>query len=200
MGPGGGRVPGGAAGPGAGRDPPDRLPGRPRGATYSIPTYGFTWYVGVYPNPATPNAGVLVDDSKLKASFRVAVGAVTDGTSNTVLLAERPPPADGQWGWWDSACCVDDTISPIRGTRNIYSSSQYGNCPDPAVYKPGRVDDNCAFNAIWAFHPGGGNFGMADGSVRGISYAAGNRAVGGVTLLEVLATRAGGEPPVDPDQ
>jgi prepilin-type N-terminal cleavage/methylation domain-containing protein/prepilin-type processing-associated H-X9-DG protein len=174
-------------------------PADPRGPTYTVPAYGFTWYVGAYPNPAAFNAGVLVDDSKLKAALKVTPLGVTDGTSNTILLAERPPPADGQWGWWDSACCPEDTLSPVRGERKPYSSGPYGNCPDPAPYQPGRVDDNCAFNAVWAFHPNGGNFAMADGSVRAIGYAAGNRAVGGVTLLELLATRAGGEPAVNTD-
>lgn len=174
---------------------PIGCPADPRGATYTIPTYGFTWYVGVTPTQDDQFTGILVDDSKLKQSFKVTMTMVTDGTSQTVLLAERPPPADGQWGWWDSACCIDDTISPIRGNRKIYSSSQYGNCADPALFKPGKVDDNCAFNSIWAFHSNGGNFCMGDGSVRFISYSAGNRPVGSVTLLEVLSTRAGNEVP-----
>ena len=168
-------------------------PSDPRGPTYSIPTYGFTWYVGVYSDPANESNGIIVDDSKLKTAFKVTPAMVTDGVSNTLLLAERPPPADGQWGWWDSACCIQDGISPIRGDRKVYSSSTYGNCPDPAVYQPGRVDDNCAFNAIWAFHSPGGNFCMGDGSVRTISYPSGNQSVGGKSLLEALASRAGGE-------
>ncbi|HEY1379449.1 MAG TPA: DUF1559 domain-containing protein [Gemmataceae bacterium] len=183
----------------------------PRGPDYKVAAYGFTWYVGVYSSPPLTGGngggkggggggsndvvgdGIIVDDSKLKAALKVTPDAVIDGTSNTIMLAERPPPADGQWGWWDSACCVQDGLSPIRGDRKIYSSSQYGNCPDPAVYKPGRVDDNCAFNAIWALHAPGGNFCMGDGSVRTISYQSGNQSVGGTSLLEALATRAGGE-------
>jgi prepilin-type N-terminal cleavage/methylation domain-containing protein/prepilin-type processing-associated H-X9-DG protein len=165
----------------------------PRGPTYTVAAYGFTWYVGVYSDPASENNGIIVDDSKLKAALKVTPDAVIDGTSNTVMLAERPPPADGQWGWWDSACCIQDGISPVRGDRKIYSSGTYGNCADPAVYQPGRVDDNCSFNAIWAFHSPGGNFCMGDGSVRTISFQSGNQSVGGKSLLESLASRAGGE-------
>jgi hypothetical protein len=134
-----------------------------------------------------------VDDSQLKARVTVNTAAVADGTSNTVLLAERPPPPDGQWGWWDSACCYQDVISAVRGDDKIYSSGRYGNCPNPAPYQPGKVDDNCAFNAVWAFHQAGGQFALGDGSVRVVSYRAGNQPAGGKTLLEACATRAGGE-------
>lgn len=168
-------------------------PSDPRGPGYTVPAYGFTWYVGVYSNPNTENNGVLVDDSQLKSSFTVGVSAVTDGTSGTILLGERPPPGDGGWGWWDSRCCTIDVISPVTGNTTPYSSGIHGNCPRIATYRPGDYRDNCAFNALWAFHRGGGNFCMADGSVRTISYSAGNRRIGYSTLLESLASRDGGE-------
>ncbi|QEL16751.1 DUF1559 family PulG-like putative transporter [Limnoglobus roseus] len=168
-------------------------PSDPRGVTYTVPSYGFTWYVGVYSNLQNESDGILVDDSKSKAAVKISHASVSDGLSNTILLAERPPPADGQWGWWDSACCVEDTLSPARGDRKTYSSSRSGNCPSPALYKPGNVEDNCSFNAIWSFHAGGGNFCLGDGSVRAISYSAATRSVGPTSVIEALSTRAGGE-------
>jgi prepilin-type N-terminal cleavage/methylation domain-containing protein/prepilin-type processing-associated H-X9-DG protein len=168
-------------------------PTDPRGTSYSTAAYAFTWYVGVYSNPSSFNDGILIDDSNLRAAFTVSASAVSDGLSNTILLGERPPPADGQWGWWDSQCCTQDDISPVRGDTKIYSSGINGNCPNPAIYRYGSVADNCAFNAVWANHPGGANFCMGDGSVHVIAYSTGNQAAGTSTILEALASRNGNE-------
>ena len=168
-------------------------PADPRGQNYTIPTYGFTWYVGVYSNPDAANNGIIVDDSKLKSALRISPESVTDGLANTILLAERPPPADGKWGWWDSPCCIEDSISQIRGDPKIFSSSDFGNCAKPATFRAGNVQDNCSFNAIAALHATSGNFCMGDGSVRSITFSSGNRPMGGTTLLEALASRSGGE-------
>lgn len=169
-------------------------PADPRGVDYTVAAYGFTWYVGVYSSPAYVNNGIIVDDSNLSAKLTIDNRQIQDGLSNTLLLAERPPPADGQWGWWDTRCCTIDTISAVRGTDSPYSSSNLGGaCPDPALYRPADYRDNCAFNAIWSLHHGGGNFVMGDASVRVITYEAGNRSTGGATLLEALASRSGDE-------
>jgi prepilin-type N-terminal cleavage/methylation domain-containing protein/prepilin-type processing-associated H-X9-DG protein len=168
-------------------------PSDPRGVSYSIPEYGFTWYVGVYSSPSYLNNGIIVDDSALPSKFTITPSAITDGVSYTILIAERPPGADGQWGWWDTPSNTQDTLSPVRGTDFPYTWGHKGVCPHIAIYQPGNVQDGCAFNAVWACHPQGANFCMGDGSVRTISYANGNQAAGVTTLLEALASRAGGE-------
>ena len=168
-------------------------PADPRGPDYTIPTYGFTWYVGVYSNSSYLNNGIIVEDSSLSAPFTITNAAIPDGTSNTIMIAERPPPWDGQWGWWDSSCCNIDTIAPARGGHYPYSSGINGNCPSVAIYKPGTIQDNCAFNGLWANHWQGGNFCMGDGSVRTIAYTTGNQSVGVASLIEALASRNGGE-------
>jgi prepilin-type N-terminal cleavage/methylation domain-containing protein/prepilin-type processing-associated H-X9-DG protein len=168
-------------------------PSDPRGTNYKIPTYGFTWYVGVYSNENNENDGIFVDDSGLDRKFTVSVADVTDGTSNTIMLGERAPPADGQWGWWDSRCCTEDTISPIVGDTTRYSWGSSGVCPNPAYYRSADARDNCTFNSLSSFHVAGGNFCMADGSVRTIAYHVANTRCGSKTLLEALASRRGGE-------
>jgi prepilin-type N-terminal cleavage/methylation domain-containing protein/prepilin-type processing-associated H-X9-DG protein len=168
-------------------------PSDPRGTNYTVPEYGFTWYVGVYPSPGKFNQGVIVDDSDLKTKFTVSIRDIIDGTSHTLMLTERPPSADGQFGWWDSRCCPEDTLSPIVGNRKPFSSGSHGNCPDPNYYGVDRYDNRCAFNRIWSYHRGGANFCMADGSVRMLSYDLAKQQLSSTTILEAMASRAGGE-------
>ena len=168
-------------------------PADPRGTNYTVPEYGFTWYVGVYPNPGRFNEGVIVDDSDLPSKFTVSMRDVLDGTSQTLMIAERPPSADGQFGWWDSRCCTEDNLSPVVGNRNPFSSGSSGNCPNPAYYGPDRYENRCAFNRIWSYHRGGANFCLADGSVRMMSYDLARQQLGSTTILEALASRAGTE-------
>lgn len=168
-------------------------PSDPRGPDYHVPEYGFTWYVGVYSNRATLNNGVIVDDSNLNSKFTVTAGDVTDGLSQTILIAERPPAADGNFGWWDSRCCTEDNISPAKGIDKPYNSGINGHCPNPAYFGRGSYKDNCAFNCLWSCHREGANFCMADGSVRMMPYHVGQEFVGSKTLLEALASRQGAE-------
>lgn len=168
-------------------------PSDPRGPDYKIPTYGFTWYVGVFSNRETESNGIITDDSELDNAFTVSISSVKDGTSNTIMLGERSPPADGQWGWWDSRCCLEDTVTAVVGDRYSYSNGVFGSCPDPAYYRPADARDNCSFNSLSSFHSGGGNFCMGDGSVRAIAYHAARTKCGSTTLLEALASRSGKE-------
>lgn len=149
--------------------------------------------MGVYSHWKTDSNGVIIDDSGLDETFTESERSVRDGMSNTILLTERPPSADGDKGWWDSRCCLEDTMSPVKGNRRPYSSGQSGNCPDIAFYGSGDYQDRCAFSRVWSFHNGGATFCMADGSVRIISYDIAQQTAGGTTLLEALASRAGRE-------
>ena len=167
-------------------------PSDPRGTDYRVPDYGFTWYVGVYSNSNTVNNGVIVDDSKFKQPLKVNINQITDGTTHTILLAERPPAADGNFGWWDSRCCIEDTHTPVKGTNRPFSSGRSGACPYPAFYGLNRFEDRCAFNGMWSYHTDGGNFCMADGSVRQISYGINQQLISGTSLttLEALASKS----------
>ncbi len=107
---------------------------------------------------------------------------ITDGSSHTLLLGERPPaPAPSmEWGWWawsayDAALAVVD--------RRLFL---YPSCPNPAVYGPGQLTNPCDTQHFWSFHPGGANWLFADGSVHFLPYTA-------VHLLPPLASRQGGE-------
>src|SRR5262249_30828485 len=122
------------------------------------------------------------------------------GCSNTLLVAERPPlllGASWGWGWWDSWDAGDVSI----GLKNSTILGGTTPCPRPQYFGPGPAgvfatryegatprgaSANCHANHPWSFHPGGGNFLFADGSVRFVPYSAS-------LVLPDMATRAGGE-------
>jgi prepilin-type N-terminal cleavage/methylation domain-containing protein/prepilin-type processing-associated H-X9-DG protein len=166
-------------------------PGDGRGYSCYLAVAGHNIYTTSNPTPATQ--GVMVYNGKVKVEH------VTDGTSNTLLAAERTPQMLGTnwgWGWWDSHDEGDATIG-FRNTNVLWGSG----CPAPAVFGVGArsattegyvgnpvggYDPNCHSMHAWSFHTGGANMLLADGSVRFCQYNASS-------VLIDASTRAGGE-------
>lgn len=168
-------------------------------------TGGLSWYVATNSRDYLPD-GILVDGSPSSwcgtPNIRITMVQVTDGTSNTMMIAERPPDPIGDWGFWEyfgTDVWWDDVRAPAKRTNLFYSSSDNAGgppCPNPAVPTAGNPMSFCPFNTIWSNHPGGLNVQMGDGSVRFMSYTAGNAlgtSVAGQSVFEAIATRAGNE-------
>jgi prepilin-type N-terminal cleavage/methylation domain-containing protein/prepilin-type processing-associated H-X9-DG protein len=148
-------------------------------------TGGLTWYCGVTGSEGRfPSA--LINPLHLGIfqanSTGIRIEQITDGTSNTLMVGERPPLVDWSfWAWSDVSnllatqdfICVDLGILP-------------NTCPSPGVYKPGKFDNECDLNHFWSGHFGGANWLFGDGSVKFIPYTS-----AAATLP--LATRAGNE-------
>jgi prepilin-type processing-associated H-X9-DG protein len=163
-----------------------------------VPRYGrafrvaLTSYLVNYGTDYRTRNGVLYYDS------RVGITDVSDGTSQTILVGERPSSADLVYGWWHSGIgqaltgSLDSTLGAreLNGVRRIpgYAQCERG----PYHFRPGRIDDYCSAYHFWSLHPGGANFLFADGSVRFLRYDAD-------PILPALATRAGGEAVAVPD-
>jgi prepilin-type processing-associated H-X9-DG protein len=138
--------------------------------------------------PRPPCDGVIYESSRTRWAD------ITDGTSHTVLVGERPPSPDLYWGWWTWGAF--DASLGVRNAYPVYGTSE--SIPItvcirlfPENYRPG--DTNlCDTHHFWSLHPGGGNWLFADGSVRFLSYRAN-------TILPALATRSGGEVVSDVD-
>jgi len=119
----------------------------------------------------------------------VRMVAVTDGASNTLLVGERPPVAAGFWGWYS----FGDFDTHLWARAIAPSDKGFAECGNqPAHFMPPRQADaedvdGCDRFHFWSKHTGGGNFALADGSVRFFDYAA------GTTVLPLMATRARGE-------
>ncbi len=166
-----------------------------------------TWYVGTNSMNYLPD-GILVDGSSSSSwsdtpNLKIHMNQVNDGSSNTMMIAERPPDSPALWGFWDYEgvdIWWDDTRAPVKRTELFYSNNDNAPgdppCPNPAVPKPWNPNNYCSFNVIWSNHLGGLNVMMGDGSVRFMTYAAGNTlgtSVSGQSIFQALATRAGNE-------
>jgi prepilin-type N-terminal cleavage/methylation domain-containing protein/prepilin-type processing-associated H-X9-DG protein len=92
----------------------------------------------------------------------VSIASITDGTSNTLLSSERAhgkfSPGDMYcWNWWTSGNYGDTMFS------TFYPMNPFNKIPQFCC-QDGGPDAYVA--SASSFHPGGANFGMADGSVK----------------------------------
>lgn len=126
----------------------------------------------------------------------IRFSAITDGTSQTLMVGERPPPQSLQAGRWYTSLFSfgpnpgPDSFMQIPGS--LLTPGDIECASARMEFGPGRIDNPCDRYHFWSLHPGGANFLFADGSARPIRYSASR-------IMPFLATRAGGEPVELPD-
>lgn len=125
----------------------------------------------------------------------VRMGDVSDGTSNTVMIGERPTSLTLEYGWqwagsgdppYFGACDVVLGVHERAGSPNVAGD----------WFRPGSQNDPNDLHRyhFWSSHAGGANWALADGSVRFMSYSmSGKQVTASQNVLEQLATRSGGE-------
>jgi prepilin-type N-terminal cleavage/methylation domain-containing protein/prepilin-type processing-associated H-X9-DG protein len=160
-------------------------------------TVAFTEYLGVNGTRAPQYLGTSLlhgADGILYHQSRVRIAEITDGTSNTLMVGERPPSADLNFGWWFGSDGRDE-LGTGEGTLGAIEDDFYYkvldkppfNCPKMKLgFQPGSITDECDASHFWSLHEGGGNFLLADGSVRFLSYNIND-------IFPQLCTRNGGE-------
>lgn len=142
--------------------------------------------------------GVIVADGQL------TLVNIADGTSNTLMFGERPPPTNliYAWvyvGWGATGPNGNGELSSVIGVLDpnpyLVRSGSSGPCgPGPFPYRQPELNatPDCAMFQYWSLHGGGANFAFCDGSVRFLAYSAD-------PILAALATRAGSEVVTIPD-
>src|SRR5262249_20557885 len=121
---------------------------------------------------------------------------ITDGSTNTLLVGERPPGRSLDFGWCYGCTLGQDIGGSLDATLgvnevNLQQSGvpEMDACgPGPYRFSPGRIDNPCDQFHFYSPHPGGANFLCADARVHFLSYAVGNK------VMRELATINGGEP------
>jgi prepilin-type processing-associated H-X9-DG protein len=152
---------------------------------------GTSWLVG-------DKSGILVN-SGFDQARKIRIASISDGTSNTLMVGERPPTVDLFGGWWFAGYGFDgsgvgDVTLGARETvfaANVQITPSGGGpsvpCPATKVgFQPGTINDLCDQVHFWSWHPAGANWTFGDGSVRFISYGMND-------VLPQMCTRNGGE-------
>jgi prepilin-type N-terminal cleavage/methylation domain-containing protein/prepilin-type processing-associated H-X9-DG protein len=136
-------------------------------------------------------------DGMLYINSQVRLADVTDGTSQTLLVGERPATSyDGWVGWWFAGSGHYPwfgAIDVVLGSNEKIAVGGESKPNDPlypeSFYQPPTSplsDEENAYH-FWSFHPGGAYFALVDGHVKFIPYTVDQK------VLPSLATRHGSE-------
>jgi prepilin-type N-terminal cleavage/methylation domain-containing protein/prepilin-type processing-associated H-X9-DG protein len=129
---------------------------------------------------------------------KIRMASITDGTSNTMIVAEdngRPAGYNGfrQIFLAPDGLLTDGVIEPVSSGGGAWADNfTYARLAGAQGRQNGLRGGTCMVNCtsddeIFSFHPGGANALFADGSVHFL------KDVSSVQLIAALVTRAGGE-------
>ena len=168
---------------------------RPKTFVYGGVTYEMTSYMGVAGTQSNTGQYVTSNyvpsgDGMLYSGSKVRIADVTDGTSSTAFVGERPITGDNYYGWgfapYGNGCGDGDTVI---GSRDTWLATSLGDVATNVGLKaPVKANNTTEVDGahFWSFHTGGCNFVYADGSVQFLNYNANS-------VFPQICTRNGGE-------
>jgi prepilin-type N-terminal cleavage/methylation domain-containing protein/prepilin-type processing-associated H-X9-DG protein len=187
----------------------------------------YTWNPSNFYSPPPDNGGIISTvwmglSGQQSRTSPVNMLSITDGASNTAMIAEHPPfgftplsfnatlGRESSIGDWqgimnlntgialsgieqESMCSWAHSSVIIYGRWPVGCTGAACNCPLAQPYGPASMVSPWPSGNAGSFHANGSNFTFGDGSVHFISYSA------SPTVLNNLSTRAGGETNVQYD-
>jgi prepilin-type processing-associated H-X9-DG protein len=138
------------------------------GGSYTVELTSYLGNAGTTSNPVSAD-GVLYSGSQVRLTD------ITDGTSNTYSIGERPCTGDLIYGWgfspYGGNTGQGDTV---LGSLETGFAGAIGDLATNIGLQPPRQPANTAEidgAHFWSFHPGGANFLFCDGSVHFLAYS-----------------------------
>ena len=135
----------------------------------------------------------------------VRIADIKRGLGNTLMVGERPPSHDLEFGWMfagygntgvgDVAVVMGISeraagfVNPTTGFACAKLGDADARSPNAWRFEAGALTNFCDALHFWSLHAGGGHFAMADGSTRFFTYDM------SPTLQRALATRTAPEGP-----
>src|SRR5207253_743598 len=129
-----------------------QLPGNQWGGVGNVAFTGYLGAAGVTAdfNSVNYNTGAPTNSAQIGILFwgsKTRMGDVTDGTSNTLFVGERPPSADLYYGWWFAGAGWDGSGvgDVVLGAREVnYAVSLGSPCGASNVgFQAGKISNTC---------------------------------------------------------
>lgn len=157
---------------------------------------GVSGYNGVAEIGAYPASICGGQNGVTYVNSKTNMAAITDGTSNTLLIGERPSSSDLYYGWLFAGAGDDPTFGSTDVVLGVHEPIPGSSSVD--FYRKGSVNDPGSLHRYhyWSLHPGGGQWALADGSVRFIAYGAGGPYQApplAPNVIQAMSTRSGQE-------